>query len=197
MGIGYGSKRSAEEREALRQGLTLKTEEQLEAALYEDSLESKYGDPAIQTGEAWKPQALIRFSAPGRDSLPTIDDDPTTDPHVFPRIYPAWADGETFVVSGPLGDYQVEPGADAPTPGGRTRVIAQVAKGFGKRNNPRDPDPSAGVVRGRWFKKRSEARKWALEKYGYIFEEVMVKGRWCFRVPMPGPAGAKHRPGGV
>lgn len=185
----WARKKSAEEREALKLGLTVYTEEELQvdAALYEESLENQYGDPHQSVGQKWEPQRLIRPGAPGRDGLPTIDDDPSEDVHVFPRVYPAWGPGETFVVSGPLGDHVVPEGQNAPAPGGRRRrgKVSVV-----------NPDLAAGVARGRFFRTRKDARKWALEKYGYIFEEVFLKGRWCLRVPMPGPAGAKHRPGG-
>ena len=159
-------KRTAEEREYLKLGMSIRTEDELDASLYEESLESQYGEPATETGERWTPQKLLRFSHPGRTCLPTVDDDPTTDPHVFPKVYPAWGPGETFVVSGPLGDY-----GD-------------------------DFSGIAGLSRGRPFHRRKDAREWATTKYGYIFEEVLIKGKYCFRVPMPGAAGAKHRPGG-
>lgn len=162
----WGRRRSAEEREALNQGLTIKTEAQMDAALYEESLEAAYGEPTTETGERWQPQKLLRFAHPGRSSLPTVDDDPTVDPHVFPKVYPAWGPGETFVVSGPLGDY-----GD-------------------------DFSGIAGLSTGRPFHRRKDAREWATKKYGHIFEEVLIKGRYCLRVPMPGPAGAKHRPPG-
>lgn len=172
-------KRTAEERDALRHGLSIRTEAELDAALYEESLESQYGDPSVHPGKGWEPSKLVRSFHPGRDGLPTIDDDPSVDPHVFPRVYPAWKDGETFVVSGPCGDYSNTDG------GGRLALIKQ--RGFGKRNNALNPDPSAGLrTTGRFFKSRHQARRWALEKYGAILEEYMMKRRWCLRVPVPG-----------
>lgn len=143
--------------------MSVRTEAELEAALHEDSLTSSYGDPEVQNGLRWEPQRLIRSFHPGRDGLPTIDDDPDTDPHVFPRTYSAWNPGETFVVSGPCGDYQDT------TPG-----------------PPNSSDPSSGLSRGRFFKTRRLAQKWALEKYGAILEEYLVKRKWCIRVPVPG-----------
>ena len=130
----------------------------MERALYEDSLEAQYGEsPHVVWGKfgEWKANPLLRVGHPGRDGncVPCVDDDMDNDPHVAPRSYPAWRDGETFVVSGPVGDY----GAD----------FSQLGK-------------------GRPFHTRREARKWAKEKYGAIIEEVLLKGRYCIRVPVPG-----------
>ncbi len=155
---GWILRPSAAQREALKQGLSLRTEEQMERALYNESLESQYGeDPHVLWGKfgEWGPQKLVRVGHPGRDGncVPTIDDDMDGDPHVAPRSYPAWKDGETFVVSGPLGDY----GND-----------------FSR------------LGRGRPFHTRKAARQWAKEKYGFILEETLLKGRYCMRVPVPG-----------
>ena len=157
----WALRRSAEEREARRMGLTIRSEEQLDTAVHEESYAAQYGDSMEERFTKWEPEQRQTPGTPGRNCLPTIDDDPDQDPHVFPRSYPAWGPGETFVTTGLLGP------ADAPNPRGLRR-----------------------------FEKRSLARAWALEKYGHIFEEMPVKNRYAFRVPMPGPAGAKHRPGG-
>lgn len=47
---------------------------------------------------------------------------------------------------------------------------------------------------GTRFGTRKEARAHCREKYGAVLEWFDVARRWAFRVPMPGPAGAKHRP---
>ena len=60
-------KRTAEERDVLRHGMSVRTEAELEAALHEDSLTSSYGDPEVQNGLRWEPQRLIRSFHPGRD----------------------------------------------------------------------------------------------------------------------------------
>ncbi len=39
--------------------------------------------------------------------------------------------------------------------------------------------------RGRRFKTREEALAWARAKYGFVYDEIRVLGRWGFRVPKP------------
>lgn len=56
------------------------------------------------TPSAWEPSARVYPSTPGRDGVPTIDDNLDEDPHAAPRSYPAWGPGDTFVVTGPVGE---------------------------------------------------------------------------------------------
>ena len=41
---------------------------------------------------------------------------------------------------------------------------------------------------------RADARRAARAKYGAVLEDLYSRGRWAVRVPVPGAAGAKHRP---
>jgi hypothetical protein len=41
---------------------------------------------------------------------------------------------------------------------------------------------------------RRERREWAVARYGAVLEEMRIQGKWCFRVPVLGPNGDKHRP---
>lgn len=43
---------------------------------------------------------------------------------------------------------------------------------------------TVGFVGARWLTRR-EARKWAKEKYGFIFEEYVISGKIAMRVPKP------------
>lgn len=47
-------------------------------------------------------------------------------------------------------------------------------------------EPDVVVPRGTLYATRSAARRAALAKYGYIFEELGIPNRWAFRVPVPG-----------
>ena len=47
---------------------------------------------------------------------------------------------------------------------------------------------------GRRFPDRPTARAWALGRYGAVLENCYHADRWAYRVPVPGPAGEKHRP---
>lgn len=177
-------KRTAEEREWLRHpGMSIRTEDEMERAIYSETLQDQYGDqdPSVDFAH-WTPQMFVRAAHPGRDgnAVASYDDRPWADPHVFPRTYPAWKAGETFVVSGPLGDWN----ARHPPPPDRIKPVKR--KGQGRRNNERDPDPSSGTARGRFFRTRREARAWAMDKYGAVMEEYATKGKWAMRVPVPG-----------
>lgn len=63
-----------------------------------------------------------------------------------PVNYPAWTSENSFVVSGPLGNFN---------------------------------------WRGRRFDTWDQARAWMNEKYGFIYEEIKLPGRWAGRVPKP------------
>lgn len=73
----------------------------------------------------WKPSYFVDLTGPGNPSdraVMTIDSDPDNDPHAAPLTYPAWAEGTTFVVSGPCG----------PTAQGRP------GRWFGRRSEARE-----------------------------------------------------------
>lgn len=55
-------------------------------------------------------------------------------------------------------------------------------------------EPGESVPRGRHFPSRSAARRWALDKYGAILEELGIPNKWAFRVPVPG---GRHDPRGT
>ncbi len=47
-------------------------------------------------------------------------------------------------------------------------------------------DPDLPTPRGTLHASRGSARRWAMGKYGAIFEEYGIPGKWAFRVPVPG-----------
>lgn len=51
-------------------------------------------------GDEWKPPDVVFGGTPGRDGVPSVDDDLDEDPHAAPRTYPAWTSENSFVVSG-------------------------------------------------------------------------------------------------
>lgn len=65
--------------------------------------------------EPWEPAQVVHTYTPGRDGLPTVDDDLDHDPHAAPRVYPAWTSTETFVRSGPIGPEGKRAGRRFPT----------------------------------------------------------------------------------
>jgi hypothetical protein len=53
--------------------------------------------------QPWTPPRVVDRFTPGRDGVPTIDDDLDRDPHAAPRSYPAWTSETSFVVGGSVG----------------------------------------------------------------------------------------------
>lgn len=54
-------------------------------------------------GEEWEPPGVVLATTPGRDGVPTVDDDLDMDIHAAPRYYPNYRAGETYVVTRPVG----------------------------------------------------------------------------------------------
>lgn len=104
-------------------------------------------------GAQWEPATIVRSTTPGRDGVPTIDDNLDADVHAAPRSYPAWNAANSMVVSG---------------------LWAEVDEESGYLYNSKLK-----------FKTRAEMRKAMREKYGHIYEEYSIRGRWCVRVPKP------------
>jgi hypothetical protein len=69
-----------------------------------DELEEDTETVEEELTEEWEPTPVVHTYTPGRDGVPTVDDDLDADPHAAPRVYPAWTSDETLVRSGPVGD---------------------------------------------------------------------------------------------
>jgi hypothetical protein len=67
----------------------------------EDALTDETSETELT--EEWAPTEVVHTFTPGRDGVPTVDDDLDADPHAAPRVYPAWDADSTLVRSGPIG----------------------------------------------------------------------------------------------
>jgi hypothetical protein len=132
-----------------------------------DPFDEEYVDTLDQDGETpeyvpqfWRPAKEIDALVPGRDGVPTIDDDLDHDPDAAPRSYSAWTDESSVVLSGPCGDWAKEHPTEV---------------GYCNRE-------------GTWYRSRFQARVVEGERHGPILESYRLPNRWCFRFNRPGHA---------
>lgn len=123
---------------------------------------------AYGPASSWEPGKRLHVSAPGRDGfrgVPTCDDDLDNDVHAAPRVYPDHNNSATRP------DTLVVSG-----PLGESRTNHLVTH------------------RDARFPTLAEARKWAIDRWGAVLEDIALPGRWCFRVPVRGgPADPRGR----
>lgn len=124
---------------------------------YEDAVdELELDNEAQYIPQLWRPARNLDMNAPGRQGVPTVDDDLDLDPHAAPQSYPAWLPGQTRVVSGPVGDYA--------------------------RDNPGLIGFHANM---QWYRSRWESYREVEKKYGPILEVYHLTNRYCYRVRNP------------
>lgn len=78
-------------------------EEALDEPTETFSLEAEREQAYELMGQEWEPATVVIPGTPGRDGVPTCDDDLDIDIHAAPREYPDYHKDETFVITYTLG----------------------------------------------------------------------------------------------